>query len=472
MKIALIEPKPPFNAYFFLKKLPLLGNLFLGTMMKNAGHEVKVYKENMLSAYNEKTDEFLPFIKEADVVGITGITHTANRQYLLADALKRQFPEKKVILGGSHVSAMPEEGLQHADQVVVGEGENVAMDVFEGRNKDKLVRGSVVNMNDVPPIDLKILQGYHFRKDKINMRHAPIMASRGCPYDCNFCSVTKMFGRRYRIKDSDLVMEEVMMRYKEGFRHAFFYDDNFAANREKTKIFLEKLIRADLDLRWSSQFRVEVVKDKEMVDLLTRAKCSTVFIGVESINPKALLDYNKSQSVEDVKNCIKILAEKGIYVHSMFVLGADSDNEETIEETIRFSRASKSHTAQFSILFPIPGTRLYDEMREQDRIFIQNWDYYDGSHTVILPKLITPIKLQKKLIHGYKHFYATTIIRWLMSRVGFFMWKLTNKKFLRYLRYFTRKLKKAGVYQDGTASIKGSLADLVPKKLSQAVIRK
>ncbi|HEB29300.1 MAG TPA: B12-binding domain-containing radical SAM protein [Spirochaetes bacterium] len=472
MKIALIEPKPPFDAYFFLKKLPLLGNLFLGTMMKNAGHTVKVYKENMIPAYNEKTDEFLPFIREADVVGITGITHTANRAYLLADALKRQFPEKKVVLGGPHVSALPEEGFQHADQVVVGEGENVVLDVFEGRNKDDIVYGSVVNMNDVPPLDLKILQGYRYKKEKIDMKHAPIMASRGCPYDCNFCSVTKMFGRKYRIKDPDLVMEEVMMRYHEGFRYAFFYDDNFAANHEKTKIFLEKLIRADIDLRWSSQFRVEVVKDKEMVDLLSRAKCSTVFIGVESINPKALLDYNKKQSVEDIKKCIKTLSERGMKVHSMFVLGADSDNGETIEETIRFSRASKSTTAQFSILFPIPGTRLYQEMKDQDRIFINNWDYYDGSHTVILPKQITPIKLQKKLIHAYKHFYATTIITWLMSRLGFFMWKLTNKKFLRYLRYFTRKLKKAGAIQNGILTHKGPLTDLVPKKLSEAIIRK
>ncbi|TKJ46927.1 hypothetical protein CEE34_06300 [Candidatus Aerophobetes bacterium Ae_b3a] len=472
MKFAFIEPKPPFNAYFFLKKLPLLGNLFLGTMLKNAGHTVKIFKENIIPAYNEKTDEFHPFIKEADAVGITTITHTANRAYQVADAIKRQFPSKKVVLGGNHVSALPEEAIQHADQVVVGEGENVVLDIFEGRNTDRIVNGSRVNMNDVPPLELKLLQGYRLKKDRINMRHAPIMASRGCPYDCNFCSVTKMFGRKYRIKDADLVMEEVMMRYNEGFRYAFFYDDNFAANHEKTKIFLEKLIKADLDLIWSSQFRVEVAKDKELVDLLQRSKCGTAFIGVESINPKALEDYNKRQSVEDVKNCIKILNEADIKVHSMYILGAESDDEDTIEETIRFSRNSGSRTAQFSILFPIPGTKLYGEMKEQNRIFINDWNYYDGSHTIILPKHITPYRLQKKLIHAYKSFYSTTILKWLMSRLGFFMWKLTNRKFLKYLRYFTRKLRKEGIINNGILTIKGLKTELIPKKFSAAFSRK
>jgi len=472
MKIALIEPKPPFNVYFFLKKLPLLGNLFIGTILENAGHTVKVFKENIVPVYNEKTDGLHPFIKEADIVGFTTITHTAKRSYQVADAIKRQFPDKKIIFGGNHPSALPEEALEHADQVVVGEGEYVVLDVFEGRNTNKIVHGPRVNINDVPPINLKLLQGFHFRKDKINMKYAPIMASRGCPYDCIFCSVTRMFGRKYRIRDADLVMEELMMRYKEGFRHGFFYDDNFAADHEKTKIFLEKLIRANINFRWSSQFRVDVAKDKELVKLLKRANCVTLFIGVESINPKALEDYNKHQTVKEIKESIKILTNTGMKVHSMFILGADSDDAETIEETIRFSKESKSNTTQFSILFPIPGTRLYDDMRRENRIFINDWDYYDGSHSVILPKHITPLELQKKLIHGYKYFYNSTVLRWLASRLGFGMWKLTNKRYMKYLRYFNKKLKKEGVVKDGILTIDGLKTDTIPRALSEAYSRK
>jgi radical SAM superfamily enzyme YgiQ (UPF0313 family) len=249
MKIALVEPRFPVNVYFFLTKLPLLGNLFLGTILKNKGHQVKVFKEDMVRVYNDKTDELHQDLRSADLVGITAITHTANRAYRIADAVKRQNPKAKVIMGGPHPSALPDEALQHADQVCVGEGENVILNMVEGGGTGGIVKGSRVNMDTLPILDLSILQGYRRKHGKINMLHAPIMASRGCPHDCIFCSVTQMFGRRYRIRDADLVMEEVMTRYREGFRHAFFYDDNFAASPEKTKIFLEKLIRADLDLQ-------------------------------------------------------------------------------------------------------------------------------------------------------------------------------------------------------------------------------
>lgn len=472
MKIALVEPKPPINVYFFLTKIPLLGPLFMGTKLKQAGHEVKVFKEDMIRVYNENTDELHPYLREADAVGFTSIAHTAKRAYKIADALKRQYPEKKVIFGGPHPSALPKEALEHGDQVVVGEGEYVVNDVFDGTITDPIVKGPMPNINDVPAIDLEILQGYKNRRGKFVMKQGPLMASRGCPHDCIFCSVTKMFGRRYRIKDPDLVMDEVMMRYKEGFRSIFFYDDNFAANHEKTKIFLEKLIRADLDLKWTSQFSIHVAKDRELVNLLKRSGCNLMFIGVESINPEALKDYHKAQTVAMIKDSMSTLTSSGLRVHSMFILGADSDNEETIECTIQFARDSGSWTAQFSILFPIPGTRLYDEMKEKNRIFINDWNYYDGSHSVILPKNITPIKLQKKLIHSYRSFFSTTIVRWLSSRVGFFVWKLMNREYMRYIRYVSRKLRKQGVVKDGILTFKGLKTEALPRMLSMALSRR
>lgn len=472
MKVALIEPCPPVNVYFFLTKLPLLGPLFLGTILKNAGHEVKVFKEDILPAYNHKTDTLHPFIQEADIVGLTAITHTINRAYQIADAIKRQFPDKKIILGGNHPSALPKEALEHADQVVVGEGENVVLDVFEGRNTEKIVSGTIVDINDVPIIDLSLLQGYGTKKNKINMRYAPIMASRGCPHDCIFCSVTEMFGRKYKIKDADLVMEEVMTRYNEGFRHGFFYDDNFAAIHSKTKIFLEKLIRADLDYTWSSQFSIHVAKDRELIDMLKRAKCVAMFIGVESINPDALKDYNKNQTVQMIKESISTLVDSGLNIHSMFIIGADSDNAQTIDKTIQFSRESGSRTAQFSILFPIPGTQLYDQMKQSNRIYINDWTYYDGSHSVILPKNISPLRLQKKLIQAYRKFFSKKIIWGIAAYVGFFVWKILNKKYMKYIRYFTRKLKKEGIVKDGILTIKGLKTESIPRVLPQTISRK
>jgi radical SAM superfamily enzyme YgiQ (UPF0313 family) len=472
MKIVLVEPRPPVNVYFFLTKLPLLGNMFLGTILKNNGHDVKVYKEDMVRVYNEKTDELHRDLLDADIVGVTSITHTANRAYRIVDAVKRQNPNAKVIMGGPHPSALPEEALQHADQVCVGEGENVIMDMVSGTAADSIVKGTRVDLDTLPPLDLSILQGYKYKRGKMNLVHAPIMASRGCPHDCIFCSVTQMFGRKYRIRDADLVMEEVMMRYHEGFRAAFFYDDNFAANPEKTKIFLEKLIRADLDFEWSSQFAVHVARDKELVKLLKRAKCSAMFIGIESVNPEALKDYHKSQSVQWIKESMGILNNEGLNVHSMFILGADSDTPETIDTTIRFSRESGSNTTQFSILFPIPGTQLYEQMKQDNRIYITDWDYYDGSHSVILPKNISPLKLQNKLIKGYRYFYSKKVLHWLASRVGFFVWKQLNAKYMKYIRYVSRKLRKEGIVKDGIRTFKGFRTDALPRAFKLLFMRR
>jgi len=285
LRITLIEPKPFVNLLLFLDKLPLLGPIYLGTLLKKAGHKVEILKESIVRAYNEKTDVLHRSIGAADVIGITAVTHTAKRAYQIANAIRRQYPDKKIIMGGSHSSALPEEALQHVDQVVFGEGENVVYDVFEGTIEEKIIQGTPPNINDIPPLDLGLLLEYRDRHGKFRSKIGPIMASRGCPYDCNFCSVTKMLGSRYRIKDPDLVMEEIMMRYKEGFRSIFFYDDNFAAIPEKTKILLEKLIRAELDLVWTSQFSIDVGRDRELIDLLKRSKCSRIIIGAESINP-------------------------------------------------------------------------------------------------------------------------------------------------------------------------------------------
>ena len=173
MKIAFVEPKPPINVYFFLSKIPLLGPLFLGTELKRAGHEVKAFKEDIIRVYNEATDELHPFLQEADAVGFTSITHTAKRAYQIADAIKKQYPDKKIIFGGPHPSALPEEAIQHADHVVVGEGEYVAKDVFEGTITDPIVRGPRPDINDVPALDLDILQGYKTRRGRniLSQRH-------------------------------------------------------------------------------------------------------------------------------------------------------------------------------------------------------------------------------------------------------------------------------------------------------------
>jgi anaerobic magnesium-protoporphyrin IX monomethyl ester cyclase len=440
MKIALIEPIPRTNLYFFVGKLPLLGPLYLGTLLKQAGHEVKVFKEDFTRMYNERKDELHPYIREADIVGLTAVTHTVHRAYQIADAIKRQFPDKKVIMGGNHPSARPEEAARHCDHVVVGEAEPKVREIFENPT-EKIIRGARPDINDLPILDLSILQDYKRNARSKYRDIAPMSASRGCPHDCIFCSVTQMFGRKVRVRDADLVMEEFKMRYDEGYRFAFFYDDNFAADKTKTKILLEKMIRADLDFEWSSQFDIHVARDPELLEMLKRAKCRTLWLGTESVNPESLKDYHKNQSVEMVKDSIAKIRAAGMRTHSMFILGADSDTEESIMETVRFAKECGTETAQFSVLYPIPGTELYDNLQAQNRIFVDDWKYFDGSHSVVIPKNLTPLKLQKLSIRCYRSFYRTKgLLPWLGTLAGFMVWKLLDRKYMRHLRRVSRPL--------------------------------
>ncbi len=438
MRVVFIEPKPPFNLYYFLGQLPLLGNLYMGTILKEAGHEVHVLKENLHAAYYDRRDRLDPLVQQADVVGITATTHTVKRAYRIADAIKRRQPYTRVIMGGSHASALPEEALEHADQVVAGEGDPVIRDIVEGRKTDRVVTGMPPDLDTLPALDLSLLAGGPRGNGSKRLSIAPIMASRGCPYDCVFCSVTRMFGRRYRVRAPELVLEEVRRRYREGFRQAFFYDDNFAANRRKTKQFLRMLIDEDLDFRWSSQFSMQAADDPELLELLRRAKCHTLFIGLESVNPQTLRDYRKHQTVKSIAEGMKQIRAAGLKVHGMFVLGGDTDTEETVNHTVDFARRIRCHTAQFSVLFPIPGTQLYQDMQRRRRIFVDDWEAYDGSHVVILPERIRPFRLQKQILRAYKRFFNTSWQRWVASRLGILLWWFTNQKYWRFLKHFDR----------------------------------
>ncbi|RKY29247.1 MAG: hypothetical protein DRP79_00910 [Planctomycetota bacterium] len=428
-KVSFIEPCADFNGYN-LVRLPLLGHLYLGAILKRNGHDVRCYSENLRRVYHHRRGITEKRILESDAVGISIMTPTANRGYAIADAVRKANPKVRIIIGGSHATALPDEALRHADAVVTGEGESKILEAVNSDTKG-IIRGErVQNLDDLPIVDLKLLQGF---RPKL-LRLTPIATSRGCPFDCSFCSVTQMFGRRYRFRSNELVLEELERRTKAGFTNFFFYDDNFAADKTRTKKLLEGMLRRNIHIYWACQARVDIARDDELLDLMRRTGCVTVALGVESVNPRTLVDYNKKQSVTDVVNCIVKLKAHEIRALCMFVMGSDSDTSLTVRETVRFLKRWKPRYAQFSILFPIPGTRFYDRMLREKRIWTRNWSLYDGSHVVTYPKNFTPIQLLDQVRWIWKQFYS---MPWLTgySVFRYFLWKWEriNKKYLLYL---------------------------------------
>ena len=413
MKVRLIEPAPPGMHVYSKVHLPRLGLPIIGATLTAQGHDVLIYVADLNPI---DWDD----VYSADIVGFSTTTSTVTQAYDYADDLRgRGIP---TIIGGAHVTFMAAEGLQHADYVARGEGGEQLMleliDALQGRRSlDSILglsyrQGDTVHHNPLrPPVadldslpfpDLTLIKGSE------RMRQTPIMTSWGCPFDCNFCSVTAMFGKKYRVRSPESVVAELKQKQPQ---RVFFYDDNFAANRNRLKTLLQMIIDEGLQFSWSAQVRTDVARDHELLELMRRAGCWMVYLGLESINQSTLDAYGKSQSVEDIVFAVNALHEAGIKAHGMFVLGADSDTKGVVRDTVDFALKHKIDTVMLNILTPLPGTPLFAEMDEQERIFDKRWHLYDALHVVYTPANMTPYELQREAIAGYMRFYSLRV--WL-----------------------------------------------------------
>lgn len=394
-----IEPSASEANVYTKLHMPLLGPLYLGTILRNRGHEVEIYHEDI------RRPDYARM--QADLVGISILTATAKRGYEIA----RKFPREKVIIGGVHASLLPQEALQYARQVVVGEAEEVIVDIAEGRRLEPIVKGEAVQELDKLPFpDFSLIKGYSPRAFIM-----PISTSRGCPFDCTFCAVTKIFGRSYRFRSAKSVLEELRAK---NSNHFFFCDDNFAAHPPRTRALLELMDKYRIK-NWACQVRCDIAKDDALVSLMRKAGCSVVCVGFESINSKTLQAYQKKQTLEDIINAIRAFHKKKIKIHGMFVLGSDNDSERTVWDTLRFAIKQKIDTIQMMVLTPLPGTKVYNDLKSQERIFSHDWDLYDGQHVVFRPKLLSARQLQMNVIKAYGRFYSLSQVFLLLAKLHF-----------------------------------------------------
>jgi len=386
MKIVLIEPAASEANVYSKLHMPLLGPVYLGTILKNAGHQVEIYNEDIYRPDYSKLN--------ADIIGISVLTSTAKRGYDIA----RRFPKEKVIIGGVHASLLPEEALEFSRQVVVGEAEEVIVPVVEGIITDPIVHGKAIkNLDSLPYPDFSLIKGY-----KPSFSLTPISTSRGCPFDCTFCSVTKVFGKEFRFRSAESVMQELALRNSGPL---FFCDDNFTANRQRAHKLL-KLMSQKRIPSWSCQVRCDAARDEELLDLMSKAGCDVVCIGFESVNAKTLRSYKKGQTIDDMVKAIESFHKKKIKIHGMFVLGGEDDDEMTVWDTLKFAIKQKIDTLQMSVLTPFPGTRIHDDYKSQKRIFTYDWALYDGQHVIFEPKMLSPKDLQLTVAKAYAKFYS------------------------------------------------------------------
>ena len=390
MKLELIVPATQENRRKRKKVLcPPLG-LAIVAALTPPEVEVSLTDENVT---------VIDFQKKLDLVGITALTITAQRAYDIADTFRAR--GVKVILGGSHPSALPEEASQHADAVVIGEAEGIWPNVIEDFKANKLQRiysqrerPSLVNL-PIPRRDLFAKGAYYIRNT--------VSTTRGCPYACSFCSVTSFFGYTYRCRPVEEILKEIgtLNRGKligfvdgniVGRKLIGFVDDNIVGNPKFAKELFRALV--PYKIKWVSQASATVARDDELLKLAAESGCIALLIGFETLSPANIAAVGKKVNVVDeYETVIRKIHSHGIAIHGFFILGLDEDDEDVFERTIRFAQKVRLESAQFAWPVPYPGTALCESLDKAGRIITKDWSQYE-SNPVFEPKLMSWEMLQ------------------------------------------------------------------------------
>jgi radical SAM superfamily enzyme YgiQ (UPF0313 family) len=375
-------------------------------------HEVQIIDEHI----NQKVD----FDGDYDLVGLTLMTPTATRAYKIA----ARFRERgiKVIFGGYHASLLFEEAKDYCDSVCIGEAENVwhqiLKDVEAGTLKQSYKSEELADLSKLPWLRRDLSPRKKYRASNL------FLATRGCPYRCNFCAAVKLFGNKYRHRPIEDIVQEIKElkanRALEG-NMVYFADDNIIANPKWAKMLFEALI--PLKIKWISACSLDITYNDELLNLAKQSGCADLAIGFESVSDASLKEMKKTiGNVEKYKIAIEKLHKHKIIVHGLFIFGFDTDGKDIFDKTIQFIDDNNIEYATFSILTPFPGTEIFDKYLAENRLLHKKWNMYDFAHTVYQPKQMTPQELQDGLIYTTRNVYKLSSIvkRLLRAKTKFF----------------------------------------------------
>ncbi|MFH1726900.1 MAG: radical SAM protein [Pseudomonadota bacterium] len=349
--------------------------------------------------------EKINFNGNYDLVGITVSTSLANAAYSIADKFRSS--GVSVILGGIHATFCFEEAKKHADCVVKGEAEEIFLQVLRDFENNKMHAfydgGTIKDLSSIPKQRFELIAKYNYFVPNV------IQATRGCPGKCAFCSAQKFNGSRVRYLPVDKVVENIknVKKYGKSFFGQFglfFADDNIFTNKEYAKELFKKI--TPLRIRWGAQCSLNIAKDQELLTMARKSGCRALLVGFESINQEALNEVNKGYSVHDYEKMIFNIHKAGIAVDASVIFGFENEDKNTIEKTVKYLIKNEIELAQFSILTPYPGSKLYDSQVKQSKIKIWDWNHYDQFHMVSKHHTWSIDELNDGLINAYRSFYS------------------------------------------------------------------
>lgn len=464
MRILLIQPPipPEVELYSTAQMIaPPMGLAYLAAVLEQHGYEVEVLDAPVFELTYEKLPSEVER-RKPDIVGITATTAVAPSAFKTARIVKETIPEALVVMGGPHITFLPEGTMRTEPSIqigVIGEGEYTLLDLVKTWEKSRdlrKVKGVIYRENGnlkyaeprplIENIDELPFPARHLlpmERYKVFGKHeilGLIFTSRGCPFNCTFCSSSLIFGKGFRARSPKNVVDEVeefVEQYKSN--HIEFVDDLFILDKKRVKEICREIKERGLDIIWVCSARADTV-DGELFKTIRDAGCIMVYLGVESGVQRVLNLMRKGIKVEQSIRAVKLAKEADLQVVASFVLGIPGETWEEALETIRFAKKLDPDFVQFSLATPFPGTELYRVAKEKGLLLTEDWTKYTVLKPVMQTEELSEEKLKRLIKKAYFDFYLQPHVIWRYIRRGYAKELLMNVMGKYFWQYFKSKL--------------------------------